>query len=86
MNATTKEQMTFEQFKARLVAQRGERGVSFRETGKHGWTTIEDILDRKPGGHPGPHWCDAAPIPAGYYLLGKYDFNSGEATFFGRGV
>ncbi len=73
-------QMTFEEFKASLTRRFGR--VLFDEHGKHGWTGVDDILDRKPGGNPGPHWCDAAPCPRGDRLLGKYDFNAGTATFF----
>jgi glucose/arabinose dehydrogenase len=76
----TKQPMTFEEFKSTLTARFGR--VAFDERGKHGWTSVEDILDRKPGGTPGPHWCDAAPIPRTQRLLGTYDFNSAVATFF----
>lgn len=74
--------MTFEAFKQALVLLRGTENVRFQETGKHGWTSVEDILDGKPSGRPGPHWCDASPIPRTQKLLGTYDFISGRATFF----
>jgi hypothetical protein len=73
--------MTFEEFKASLNS-RFEGKVIFNEVGKHGWTSVEDILDKKPGGNPGPHWCDAAPIPRNGRLLGNYNFNTGIAEFY----
>ncbi len=77
---TSKQMMSFEEFKATLIAKHGK--VIFDEVGKNGWTSIEDILDKKPGGTPGSHWCDASSVPRGQYLLGKYDFNTEIATFF----
>ncbi len=90
MSVTVTESMSFDAFKDRLHRKVGGHetwhdqriSISFREVGKHGWTSVEDILDKKPGGQSGPHWCDAAPIPCGQWLLGKYDFNAGVATFF----
>ncbi len=76
------ETIEFSEFKDRLKDLLGPRGVCFRETGKHGWTTVDDILDRKPGGRPGSHWCDAAYVPMRQKLAGHYDFNSGIATFY----
>lgn len=72
--------MTFEEFKARCEKD-GNR-VIYDEHGKHGWTSVEDILDRKPGGRPGPHWCDASHSPRSRYLIGTYSFNTQEAKFF----
>ncbi len=74
--------MTFEQFQETLETKFGKGKVSFREQGKHGWSTPEDILNKQPGGRPGPHWCDAAPIPSTQWLLGTYNFNTSEAKFF----
>lgn len=75
-------EISFEEFKSRLTEKFGVRGVLFDEHGKHGWTSVENILDGKPGGNPGPHWCDAAPNPRQQNLLGNYNFNTGIATFF----
>jgi hypothetical protein len=72
--------MCFEEFKATLIMKHGR--VVFNEVGKYGWTSIEDILDRRPNGNSGPHWCDASPVPRTQRLLGKYDFNMEIATFF----
>jgi hypothetical protein len=78
---SVEQSMSFEQFKDVLTNKYGR--VNFRECGKHGWTSVEDILDRKPGGNPGPHWCDAAnPKPNSTHLFGRYNFNTSIATFF----
>ncbi len=74
-------QMTADEFKAILIEQTGGK-VRFDEVGKHGWTSVEDILDKAPGRRPGPHWIDAAPVPRTQRLLGKYDCVTGTATFF----
>lgn len=76
------EKMTFEEFKSRLFTKFGK--VHFREEGKYGWTSVEDILDKHPGGRSGPHWCDASPIPATQWLLGSYNFNTETAEFYER--
>jgi len=78
-----KSNTTFEEFKNRLVELHGEK-ILYRESGKHGWTSIEpagNSIKLVPG-NPGPHWCDASPIPSKGYLLGKYNFNSNTATYF----
>ena len=72
MAQTIIETMTFEEWKTRILL-RGP--TTFTETGKHGWTTIDDILDKKPGGRPGPHWCDASPLPRSQRMYGTYYFN-----------
>lgn len=76
----TKKNITFEEFKSTLDQRFGR--VRYDEHGQNGWTSVDDILEKKPGGRPGPHWCDAAPIPSTGTLVGTYDFNTGEATFF----
>lgn len=73
--------MTFEEFKA-AIASRFGKNVIYDERGKHGWTGVESILDGKPVSNPGPHWCDAAPIPRNGRLLGNYNFNTGIAEFY----
>ena len=55
--------------------------VFFREEGKHGWTSVENILNESFKSDAGPHWIDAC-VPKSQYLLGYYNFNSGEAKFF----
>lgn len=78
-------EMSFEQFKSRCEA--GYAGyIGYREVGKYGWTSVEDILDRKAGGNPGPHYTDAYPMPSGSYcyLRGTYDHNTNIATFYNR--
>ena len=79
------EKICFDEFKARLRA-RLDGAVSFREEGKHGWTSVEDIMERRPGGRPGPHWCDASFVPSTRWLAGSYNFNTGFAKFFIKGV
>jgi hypothetical protein len=78
---SVKKTMTFDEFKSTLIARFGEREVFFREVGKHGWTSVNDVLNKDPGGRVGPHWCDAEPHE-GQRLLGHYDFNTQTATFF----
>ncbi len=74
--------MKFEEFKAALTAKFGEDKVRFAETGKHGWTSLDQMPDRLTHGNPGPHWCDASPVPRTQRLLGKYDFVRGVGEFF----
>ena len=77
--------MTFEEFKANCIFQVGERHVRFSEHGKHGWSSVDDILDGDFTGKPGSHWCDARRVnPSSQWLIGTYDFNSGVASFFSR--
>jgi hypothetical protein len=76
----TNQPMTFDQFKSRLTAKFGR--VMFDEHGQNGWSSVADILERKPGGTPGPHWCDAAALPRTGRLLGTYNFNVGTGTFY----
>ena len=81
---SVREKMTYEQFQARCKELNGFKRVAFDERGKHGWTKL-DVDDRGPvliPGQPGPHWADAAPWPREQKLIGTYDFNAGEATFF----
>lgn len=73
--------MTADEFRATLTQKTGGK-VRFVEVGKNGWTTVEDALGGRPGGRPGPHWIDAAPIPRTQRLLARYDCLTGEATFF----
>lgn len=75
-------EISFDEFKARLIAKHGASRLTFREAGKFGWTSVEDILDRKPGGQTGPHWCDVSFVPGRRLLAGSYNFNTGVATFF----
>ena len=77
-----KNKMPFDAFKAILIGDFGEKGVTFRQVGQHGWTSLTDILDRKPGGNPGPHWCDVSYVPARQMLAASYDFNTDTATFY----
>jgi len=77
---STTQQMTFEEFKATLTERYGK--VRFTEAGANGWTSVEDLLNKRPGSASGPHWCDAAPIPGTGHLLGTYDFVANQGTFF----
>lgn len=79
---TPRRLMTFDQFKADLERKHGAGQVRFEEFGRHGWTSVESILDGKPVSQPGPHWCDASPRPRTGRLLASYDFVSGTAKFF----
>lgn len=77
--------ITFEQFKATLIDKFGEKNIHFREQGQHGWSRIEISNSEQltmSHGNPGPHWCDASPIPATQKLLGTYNFNSKTGKFF----
>lgn len=76
--------MSYEEFQ-KILTQDGKRNVRFREEGKHGWSSLdvdENGEIRLTPGADGPHYVDASPIPAGRYLLGKYDFKTGEAIFY----
>lgn len=76
--------MTFYEFKSEVENQNPGVKIRYREHGKHGWTSIEvnnNGLYLKPG-NDGPHWIDAATIPAGYWLLGTFDVKTGSAKFY----
>jgi hypothetical protein len=75
------ETMEYGQFQARLDSENDGK-VRFSEYGQHGWTGLEEMPDRLVHGKTGPHWADAAPIPRGQWLLGRYDFETRQATFF----
>jgi hypothetical protein len=80
----TTEKMSFEEFKARCIELNDGKRVLFDEVGKHGWTKL-DVDQNGPTlvpGQSGPHWCDAAPFPREQWLIGHYDFETGEAKFF----
>lgn len=80
-------QMTVEEFKAEVTAKAAPKRPTFREHGQHGWTSLDDVcghlFDGAPEPEPkkGPHYIDAG-TPGGYRLIGKYDCNTGTATFF----
>lgn len=88
MSHTTKA-MTVEEFKAEVTAKAAPKRPTFREVGRDGWTDLADICDhvldgaKRPESKKGPHYIDAG-TPGGYYLIGKYDCNTGIATFFDR--
>jgi hypothetical protein len=74
--------MSFEEFKDILINRFGKGAVLFTETGKYGWTSLEQMPDKLVHGNPGPHYCEASSIPRGYYLLGIYNFKTETAEFF----
>jgi hypothetical protein len=78
--------MNVAQWKEELV--RRDPGVTFRETGAHGWDRLAfDDHGPKLVHEGGPHWIDAVPsrgtIDARLgRLLGTYDVATGTGVFF----
>ena len=85
-------QMTVEEFKAECTARTEARKCKpvFREHGQHGWTDLGDVVEHlvangpKPESKKGPHYIDCGDTSLSQWLVGKYDFNTGTATFFDR--
>ena len=74
--------MTFDTFKDEINLRFGR--AYFRHIGEHGWSHIANGSEgiQMDHGQPGPHWCDAIPVPSTGKVLGSYNFNTSIATFY----